>query len=386
MSAYVIERDPPASKAKNRAKSGKPDRFAPIWLDDIGVDTEPAYLIDGLMPAGPSFGVIFGPPKSLKSFVLKDALLHVAMGRPYGGREVLPGAVIYVTSEGVLGVKRRLIAMRRHHDIEGLHVPFALVPAMPDLGAGTADLEELKTAIGSTLKQLGDVPLRAVAIDTLRRAIPGKSENEQKDMSVFVANCDALATAFGCHVPAVHHSPRSDDGRTSGTNSLEGALDCGWSVGRDNGTSRATVTLARMKDGEEGDTWSVELRPLDIGTDRTGRPITTCYVELTDPPARRETRSAPAKAPTLTATERAFFDILDRAIAEAGEYSAPGLPPSARAVTRDMLKSYCRTAGLWNESTPDAQRTKFNTRLETLAGKHTIARTAEHVCITRRPK
>jgi hypothetical protein len=32
---------------------------------------------------------------------------------------VQQGAVVYVTSEGVKGVKRRLIAMRRHHGIDG---------------------------------------------------------------------------------------------------------------------------------------------------------------------------------------------------------------------------------------------------------------------------
>jgi hypothetical protein len=41
--------------------------------------------------------------------------MHVAMGKSYGGRTVQQGAVVYVTSEGVKGVKRRLIAMRRHH-------------------------------------------------------------------------------------------------------------------------------------------------------------------------------------------------------------------------------------------------------------------------------
>jgi AAA domain len=62
-------------------------------------------------------------------------------------------------------------------------------------------------------------------IDTLRRATPGKSENDPKDMSVFLANADALAQHFGCFVGVAHHSPRSDDKRGSGTNAIEGACD-----------------------------------------------------------------------------------------------------------------------------------------------------------------
>jgi hypothetical protein len=48
-----------------------------------------------------------------------DLCIHIAAGKAYGGRKVLPGATIYITSEGVRGVKRRLKAMRQHHEIDG---------------------------------------------------------------------------------------------------------------------------------------------------------------------------------------------------------------------------------------------------------------------------
>jgi AAA domain len=112
----------------------KPRRsFAPILLDDITVDEEPSYIVEGIIPAGPSFGEIPAPPKSLKSFFLADLLMHIAIDIPYAGRKVQHGAVIYITSEGVQGVKRRLVAMRRYHGVEGKRIPFALVPVMPNL-------------------------------------------------------------------------------------------------------------------------------------------------------------------------------------------------------------------------------------------------------------
>jgi len=43
---------------------------------------------------------------------------------PYAGRAVLQGPVIYLTGEGVSGFKRRMIALRRHHGVEGQGVPF----------------------------------------------------------------------------------------------------------------------------------------------------------------------------------------------------------------------------------------------------------------------
>ena len=72
-------------------------------------------------------------------------------------------------------------------------------------------------------REFSDVPVRLIVIDTLRKATPGKSENDARDMSVFLQNCDALATAFRCHVNFVHHAPRSDKTRGSGTNAVDGA-------------------------------------------------------------------------------------------------------------------------------------------------------------------
>src|SRR4029077_1392468 len=114
------------------------------------------------------------------------------------------------------GVKRRLVAMRHHHQVEGAKVPFILVPAMPNLGTGDGDCKELIAEIRAALAKAGlpaDTPVRSTAVDTLRRATPGKSENDSKDMSTFIANCEAIATEFKCFVGVVHHSPRSDEKR-----------------------------------------------------------------------------------------------------------------------------------------------------------------------------
>jgi hypothetical protein len=216
------DRHPDCSTASRRHAPKR--SFTPVFLDDIDIDDEPAYIVDGIIPAAPSFGETPAPPKSLKSFFLADLLLHIAIGKDYAERKVLRGAVVYITSEGVQGVKRRLVAMRRHHGVEGKRIPFALVPVMPNLGSGTEDLEALKAAIAKEIEPL-NVPVRAIVIDTLRRATPGKSENDPKDMSVFLANADALAQAFTCFVGVAHHSPRSDDSRGSGTNAIEGACD-----------------------------------------------------------------------------------------------------------------------------------------------------------------
>jgi AAA domain len=315
--------DEPGTRRLNGSIDARRRRFAPVFLDDITVDDEPAYIVEGIIPGAPSFGIIPAPPKSLKSFFVTDLWLHIAIGKPYAGRQLQQGVTIYVTCEGVQGVKRRLVVMRRHHRVEGKKIPFILVPVMPNLGTGDGDRKQLINDIKAGMAEGGlpaYTPIRAICIDTLRRATPGKSENKAEDMSAFIDNCEAIAIEFSCFVGVVHHSPRSDNKRGSGTNAIEGAADVIMPVERhqDANPPRATVTIDRMKDGEEeGLSWTFEVRNDQVGVDRDGKPKYGGYVVLVDEPALKEAalskpqeRREPA---TVIALRAAFTEALDTA-------------------------------------------------------------------------
>jgi hypothetical protein len=388
----AIDEPPPASPddygtthadASAEKMAADADRFRVEMLDEIVLADDPVELIQGLLPMGPSLGVAYGAPKTFKSFLLTHVGLHIAAARPYCGRTVQGGAVLCVTSEGIRGVRRRLIAARRAMGIEGCNVPFALVSTMPNLGAGVADREALQRAIANAMQTI-PAPLRMIVVDTLRRAMPGKSENEQKDLSVVVDNCEALARAFGCLVMLVHHSPRSDDHRTSGSNALDAAADVMWSVIRpDESRGGATATVVRYKDGEEGDAWSFEIRPAEIGTDREGNSISSCSVEVTAVPERK---IAATKSSPLSPAQQRVFDIVVAAVAESGVAGLAGdlAPAATRAVARETLKAYAKAAGWWDEEDDKSSRTRFSARLNELAGKHAIGLTAAHAWLARR--
>jgi hypothetical protein len=324
--------------APETAPETTPARFAPIWLSDIKVEDDPPYLVDGVLPLGPSLGVTFGLPGSLKTFFVMNMLLHVAAGLPLCDREVMQGAVIYITSEGVLGVKRRLIAMREHLGLTG-NVPFGLIPAMPNLGTGTADRDVLTKEIEQAIRHL-KVPLRAIAIDTVRRAMAGKAENKQEDMSVLVDNCGALTRRFDTHVHAIHHSPRSDDSHGSGSNALDAATDVMIRVCREGKTLKATAMVDRMKDGPDGDSgaaFALELKPRQIGIDRNGNPVMSCSVEITEDKeaAKVATSSSQKKAaagrPPRNST--VFVDAFSEALDNFGEIiQVRGSGPKVKAV------------------------------------------------------
>ena len=158
-----------------------------------------------------------------------------------------------------------------------------------------------------------------------------------------------------------------------------------WQVTRTEGTSRANVTIHAMKDGSsEGDTWAFELVDVLIGTDRSGKPIETCHVEIIQTPEARKSTAKPTKRPKPTATEQRMMDILVRAVDEAGAFvtNTATVPRSTKAITRDMARLYAANAGFWAEDqNEDSRRALLSHYLNKLAGKQVIGLTAEHVWI-----
>ena len=184
------------------------DRFTLTKLADIVPDDDPLWLIDGLIPAGPSLGVIFGQPKSGKSFLTADMFLHVAMGRAYAGCTVQQGAVVYITKEGVRGFKRRMMTARQHHSA-GSQVPLYVAHEMPNFGADNGDADALVALIQKLVPH--GVPIAAVIIDTLARSMPGQNDSEPSVMRSVLSRAATLwpepSTALSEPSITAHEAP-----------------------------------------------------------------------------------------------------------------------------------------------------------------------------------
>jgi len=136
----------------------------------------------------------------------------------------------------------------------------------------------------------------------------------------------------------IHHSPRSDDDRGSGSNALDAAADVMIGCKRDSATKVATVNVRHLKDGEEGDTWQFELMPIEVGVDRDGNPITSRYVQITQEPERR---TAPAKPAHVSPVGLKFLNALHNALVGDTE-----LHHGRSAVTLELWKAECFKIGL----------------------------------------
>jgi hypothetical protein len=360
-----------------------PARFAVTDLDDIELGEEPQWLLEGLLPAT-GFGCVFGPPKSFKSFLLASALFHIAMGRAWAGRRVLlPGAVIYIVAEGIEGFKRRLIAMRRHFEVEGQKVPFGIITLAPDLGHTPGDAEELKNQVRAWLQEKGNPPVRAIAIDTVARTLKGADESSAKDMGAFADNCTELGQVFDCIAIAVHHSGKDVSRGARGSNSLDGAVDVMWSVERDQSGMTGTARVLYMKDGEDGLSWRFRADPFVLReATETGPEVSTLIIETTSEPSHSKPSETSRRSKLPDKAQR-LLDIITEAVSEAGKHVSgdPVVPHDAAAITRDVLRRYATTRGYTDpdQQKPNSARAQINNNLNTLAARKRIGLTKEHV-------
>ena len=261
--------------------------------------TEPNYLVDELIPIT-GLVLIYGAPKSGKSFWTLDLMLHVALGWEYRERAVQQGTIVYCAFEGAHGYRKRCEAFRRHHCLTDEDPALYIVP-------GRADLIKDHAALISEMKdQLRDVPgaVRCVVLDTLNKSLIG-SESKDVDMANYIAAAEAIQKAFGCVVVIVHHHG-IDESRPRGHTSLRGAVDAQIKVVRDE-QNNIVAEIEDMRDGPEGALIASRLVVVDVGTDTAGKTLTSAAVEPADG------AGAGQRKPRLTPNQQTMLSILEDA-------------------------------------------------------------------------
>ena len=358
--AEIIDIQLEAQKRKEPAATGGRASIQLVSFDDIKMAEGAPQLVAGLIPLS-SLTLVWGAPKSGKSFKVFDIAMHVARGRDYRGHKVKQGAVAYCIFEGQRGFRNRVTAYRQHHKITaGSGVPFWLMPTRLDLVKQWRDLAEIIT------NDMPDTPA-CIVLDTLNRSLKG-SESSDQDMSCYIDAADALREHFNCAVIIVHHCGWNDT-RSRGHSSLIGAVAAQLSVKRDTGKN-IILTVDDMRDGEEGDTVVSRLKVIEIGLDPDGAPITSCVIEPQD-----EGAAVTGKEGKLNARQQLALEALISIVAKADQKLPADfqLPSSIRCVSVEAWRIELLARGVIDKNGKNP-RTDF-TRIKTaLHAKH---RTAE---------
>ncbi len=233
---------------------------------------QPKWLVVGMLPQT-GLAVIYGKPKSGKSFLALSLACSIATGQPWFGRPVKPGAVVYLSGEGADGLmQRRAVAIAEYGLTDDAPLYF-IEGALPlgSEGEVKAAIEELRAEIKG--------PIAAVVVDTLARSMSASAldENSATDMGKAVKGCDTLREQLHCLVVTVHHEGKDGSRGMRDSIALEGALDTAIRNVRDQTTTRdiVRVKIERQKDGPDGEELLFDMVVVDAGADGEGQPVTS---------------------------------------------------------------------------------------------------------------
>lgn len=235
--------------AEEQAKANPVNQFEYLDIVQIKTMPNPRWLVDKLV-VEQALGFIYGPPGCLKTFIALDMALSFTTGQAqWWGRDIQrKGAVVYISSEGQADLKFRIMVWEQHRKAIADNSPFFLIRQNINFMKGE-DIGTLLATVETIAGKTG-MPIVAVFVDTVSRVLPGAEENLQKDMSLFVAACDAVRQRFGATVFGVHHTSRA--GNMRGSTVIPGAGDFIIEVRREPGAMAGSIFVEKIKAAEDG--------------------------------------------------------------------------------------------------------------------------------------
>ena len=118
--------------------------------------------------------------------------------------------------------------------------------------------------------------------------------------------------------------------------------------------NNVVVTVEWMKDGPEGTEIASRLEPIEVGLDDDGDLITSCVVRPSEAADTRVQKRA-------TGAAKVAFDLLIKAIAEAGEVppASNHIPANTRTCRTSVWRSYCYAGTVAESDNPDTKQKAF---------------------------
>jgi hypothetical protein len=363
-------------KAKGAGPNGGTDGDASTTLQlrygfDAAAVRPLGTIVEGILHAG-SITLIYGPPKSGKSFLVTDLSLSVAAQQDewMGHVIVRPGPVLYVACEGHAGFWKRLNAAAKQRGWDGrdtFPAGFILATGRPMLIRADArsqtyapDPSAIRAALDDA-KAHGFTPV-AIIIDTVFRAFGVGNVNASADMNVFLA-CIATLTDQGYAAPLVHHETKS--GATpAGSVALTAGADTIVHVWRENEESGRHFWKVEMaKDDAETQPRAFTLEVVSLGRDADGRPATSCVVidagAAPDAAAPRKRGRPPSGTSEAAIFAGAVYQQICELLADPTEGQDIAFAPAAqpiRAIGRSRLRATLNQAGILDPVTDEADR------------------------------
>jgi AAA domain len=233
--------------------------------------TRAKYLVKNIIPAQ-ALILVYGDPKTGKSFWAMDVGWHIAAGEEYRGLKVQQGPVVYIPFEGEGGMQDRIGALCQERGEDSCNDMW-LAPGHPSVSVA---------AIRETLQAFqeeGIVPVLTI-FDTLAASMVG-GENEAEDVQQnYVRHLQRIVRETGSSVMIIHHASKDGKG-PRGSSALPATVDCQIyiSISRKRGQDNViTSEVELMKDGPEGSPMGHYLRRKSWAAE-DGEEVSSCFLE-----------------------------------------------------------------------------------------------------------
>ena len=258
------------------------------------------YIIKGVLALA-ELAVFFGESGAMKSFMVLDMLLHIALGFDWCGFRVKRCGVLLIAGEGGAGMAKRLKAWFVRHQVNQDQARIFIATEAADL---LRDSARLAATITEAENRIG-CPVGVVAFDTLAACFGEGDENSTGDMMAAIKNarqaCGNRALIF------VHHNGHQQKDRERGAYALRGTADTRILVER--ADRLITAKCLKRKDGEHFQDIGFEWHQVETGwVDADGDAVTSVILDPTDkrPPKAAPTGKVPGAIIELLETHGAL--------------------------------------------------------------------------------
>jgi hypothetical protein len=206
-------------------------------------------------------------------------------------------------------VLKRLIALRKHYDLDNVEVPFLLIPQALNLRDPDGTVDRLIALVRGKSQEAAQKPV-LIVVDTLNRSFSAGSENVDEDMKQFIVACDRLREETGAAVAVVHHFGKDHARGSRGHSSWPAAINTALEFQRDENSDLGTFIVERQKDGQTGEQFTFRTTSFELGHDIDGDPITSLVVEPAEEQPQAQEPTPRQARKSLGKAAKAAFDVL----------------------------------------------------------------------------
>ena len=212
---------------------------------------QPSWLLKGVIPAN-SYCIMYAPEASFKTFIALDMALSIACGFPqdpaiFSDADILqPGPVLYITGEGLGGIRKRIAGWEATHNGGSEVTNFDLFDPAPKL---TEDIQALTDFVKSVRDDY-----KLIVVDTVARVMQGMNENVSESVTAFTSLVDAMRSiGQDTSVLALHHTNKEGGIRGFGAFSADAdaVLRLEERKQTGNATYQTELTTIKMKDAPD---------------------------------------------------------------------------------------------------------------------------------------